>query len=113
MSTTISGSLHDFDTKDTYEKLRVARRYTYTLRATGGGKLRFKLKYYSPPELAEAGNGEWYVLEDRSKIAGGTTLNGSFTVPETWASGKTSLKFIFSRGALTEGVEYEFYMEPA
>lgn len=115
MSTTIHGDLYGADTKDRCELLRKTRKYNYTLKASGGGKLSFKIKYYSLPELGESGRGRWISIEEKSKIASGTTLKGSFNPPKTYESegGQTKLKFVFSRAILTAGVSYEFFMEPA
>ena len=116
MSTTIADDLHGTDTKDTYETSKVPRTYNYKLKVWDGGHLRFKIEYYCPVLLGESGDGHWYTLEERSRISSGTTLEGSFTMPavklsSTTVAEKTTVKFIFSRGVLTEGVSYELYFE--
>ncbi|MEM7038001.1 MAG: hypothetical protein AAF570_13540 [Bacteroidota bacterium] len=105
MSTTLKGTLHGTDTKDTCEIYRKARKYKFTCSAEGGGNLRLKIK---------ANDGNWDTIVDRSRINGGSTISGSFTAPvDPDEDGKARLKVIFSRGALTRGVDYHFFMEPA
>ena len=117
MSTTITGDLHGTDTKDTYTTSKKPKKYNYRLRAWDGGHLRFKIEYYVPSLIGEiGGSGGWGTLEDRERIDSGETIDGSFTVPEvklssTETAEKTEVKFIFSRGVLTEGVNYELYYE--
>lgn len=118
MSTTVSGELHGTDTKDTFELARQTRNYDYSVKASGGGTLRFKIEHYTGDQLgvgADYVKGKWITIEDRSKIESGHTCKGSFTLPGTlnMADGMGSLKLIFSRGLGTKGVDYEFFMEPA
>lgn len=118
MSTTITGELHGLDTKDTSELARLARRYNYSVKASGGGTLRFKIEHFTGDELGigvDYVKGKWITLEDRSKIESGHTCTGSFTLPLTrnMSDGMGLVKFIFSRGMGTKGVDYEFFMEPA
>jgi hypothetical protein len=117
MSTTISGELHGFDTKDQCELTRVACKYSYSVKASGGGTLRFKVEHYTGDEIAldgDANKGRWFTIEERIKIESGHTTTGSFTVPETLnLDGSGLIKLIFSRGLGTQGVDYEFFMEPA
>ena len=118
MSTTIRNDLHEWDTVDKYEMRRRARTYNYTLRVWDGGKVRFRMHFYQPAMLGESGGGHWYELEDRSNVASGTTLSGSFTVPPTALSSSVSTEWTlirakFSRGLGTSGVNYELYFEPA
>jgi hypothetical protein len=119
MSTTISNDLYDLDYSDKFELVRTARTYNYELTASGGGRVSFKIEWYSPPLLGEVGvSGHWYDLEDKSKVASGTTLNGSFTVPKhqidssSW-SDQTQLRLTFSREFASAGVSYKLFFEPA
>ena len=116
MSTTISGDLYRSDTKDVCELTRKARKYDYRVQASGGGTLRLKIEYRTDDQLgvgADYVKGKWYTLVPRFKTDSGQTTEGSFTLPDTGADGSTRIKFIFSRGLGTKGVDYEFYMEPA
>jgi hypothetical protein len=118
MSTTMSGELHSFDTKDSSEISRVPGAYTYTVSASGGGTLRFKIEYFSGDEIAPPGDavhGQWLTLEDRQKIDSGNSLNGSFTLPKSANASETEtqLRLIFSRGLGTVGVDYQFAMQLA
>ena len=112
MASTFKGNLFGLDTKDTYEVLRDAGTYNYTLTACGGGKLSFKVKGLS--ELRRAGTKQpsenWIGVEDKSKISSGSVLNGSFVAPQSWGTGESQLKFTFSRAILTKGVSYDFVM---
>ncbi len=115
MPTRIKDDLFGVDTKDTCNLLKKTRKYNYTLKASGGGKLSFKIKYYVLPELGESGRGRWVVTEKKSKIASGTTLDGTFTPGKTYESegGQSKLQIVFSRAIGTAGVAYDFVMEPA
>ena len=118
MATTITGELHGLDTKDTSEISRLPRAYNYSVSASGGGTLRFKVEYYTGDEIALPGdgvNGSWVTLEDRQKIDSGNTLNGAFTLPHAVepSQAETLLRLIFSRGMGTQGVDYNFQMSPA
>jgi hypothetical protein len=86
MSTTITGDLHGFNTKDQSEISRVACKYDYSVKASDGGTLRFKVEHYTGDQIALDGDalkGEWETIEERIKIESGHTTTGSFTVPET------------------------------
>lgn len=118
MSTTISGELNGVDTKDSCDLARLARTYTYRVKASGGGKLRFKIKHFTGDEIgvgADYVKGKWITIEDRSKIETGHTCTGSFKLATTrnMSEDMGSLRLIFSRGLGTKGVDYEFFMEPA
>ena len=118
MSTTISGELNGLDTKDTCDLARLARKYSYRVKANGGGKLRFKIKHFTGDQIgvgADYVKGKWITIENRSKIESGHTCSGSFKLPPTlnMPDGLGSLRLIFSRGLGTKGVDYEFFMEPA
>lgn len=117
MSTTINGELHGWDTKDQCELSRAAGKYGYSVKASGGGTLRFKVEHYTGDEVAldvDANKGRWFTIEERIKIESGHTTVGHFTVPETLnMNGNGLIKLIFSRGLGTQGVDYEFFMEPA
>lgn len=118
MSTTIKGSLSGTDYSDKYELSRQARTYEYKLTASDGGKVSFKVEKYSPPLLGESGGGQWYTIEDKSRVASGTSFEGRFVVPETVLSSSSTsewstIRITFSRKALSHAVGYEFYFEPA
>ena len=118
MSTTASGELHGLDTKDTCEYTREARKYNYTVKASGGGTLRFKAEYFTGDQLGVGADfvpGKWLTIEERVKIESGHTLTGSFTLIPLYTSTDNQglLRLIFSRGLGTKGVDYEFFMEPA
>lgn len=118
MSTTVSGELHHADTKDICDFARLARPYTYRVKASSGGTLRFKIEHFTGDQIgvgADYVKGKWMTIENRSKIEAGHTCTGSFTLPTTlnMDEGMGSLRLIFSRGLGTKGVDYEFFMEPA
>lgn len=117
MATTISNDLHGVDYSDVFEYSRKPNGFNYTLRASGGGKVSFKAEYYQPALIGETGtSGQWYTMEEKSQVTSGTTSSGSFTVPEVKLSSsvtaeKTTIRLTFSRALLSEGVDYEFYMQ--
>jgi len=118
MSTTITGELHGTDTKDTSELARIAREYSYRVTASGGGTLRFKVEHFTGDQLgvgADYVKGKWITLVDRDKIDSGHTCSGTFTLPHTlnMDDDMGSVRFIFSRGLGTKGVDYDFFMAPA
>jgi hypothetical protein len=102
-----------------FELLRDARKYKYTVSASGGGKLAFRVECLSTWHEQGRPNHElWSVIEDKSKIESGTTLNGSFNAPASYtATGATPpqslLRIYFTRAVLSEGVNYKFEMSPA
>lgn len=115
MSTTLKGRLDGLDTKDTHEIARLVRKYDYTIKANGNGKLRFKIKYYAPGDIgigADGTKGKWRNLVSRDKIDGGKICSGSFELPGLDDENR-SMKVIFSRGVGTKGVGYNFTMKPA
>lgn len=115
MPTTVNGDLHGFDTKDSCEFTRLARKYDYQVSASDGGTVRLKISYWIPPVLGigpEYQPGKWKTLVSRFKTESGQTTSGSFTLPDAGGQGSTLMKLIFSRGVATQGVDYEFYMEP-
>jgi len=118
MSTTITGGLHGLDTKDNIKLYKAPKKYKYTVSASGGGKLRFKVKYYTGDEYSpypgDGLKGKWRTLVKREKIDSGASLSGSFDLPQSLGGQSTTeLKLIFSRGFATTGVDYNFSMEAA
>ena len=118
MSTTITGELHGLNTKDTCELGREPRKYDYSVKATGGGTLRFKVDHFTGDQHgvgADDVQGSWVTIEERIKIESDHTTTGSFTLPAMGlaADGDATMRLIFSRGLGTQGVDYEFFMEPA
>jgi hypothetical protein len=113
MATTITGSLKSLDTKDTFTIHRKPNVFDYTVSASGGGTLRFKVQAYQPPLVGEVGTkGSWVTIRSRIKVDSGKTKTGTFTVPVTKLSStqdaeKTEVKVILSRGVGTKGVEYD------
>src|SRR5687768_10944726 len=110
MSTSISGELHGLNTKDTRELGRVPRRYDYSVKASGGGTLRFKVEHYTGDQLgvgADEVKGRWLTIEERIKIESGHTTTGSSTLPAMGvaADGEATMRLIFSRGLGTKGVD--------
>lgn len=101
---TITGNLFDLDTKDSYEVSKTPKAYSYKLKASGGGKLSFKVELCSVP-LGSPG-GTWSTIEEKSDIQSGVTAAGSFDAAASGFS-ESHLRFTFSRKALTKGVSYE------
>lgn len=98
---TINGSLNNTDYGDNFERDEEAGTYSYSLDVNGEGKLAFKVERR---ELT--GNGShWETIEEKSKVRGGSTLNGSFSAPET-LGGQVELRFNFNREFLSKGVSY-------
>lgn len=115
MPTTLKGNLRNLDTKDKVEKTRLARKYDYRISASGGGTVRLKIEYYYPGQIGQDGDTigpMWKTLVPRYKTDSGQTTSGSFTIPGDSDDSK-KLRFIFSRGAGTQGVDYDFFMEKA
>jgi hypothetical protein len=118
MSTSVKGDLHSWDTKDKRDLWMAPGKYKYTVSASDGGKLRFKVKYYSgdqySPYPGDGKKGNWYTLVKREKVDSGASLSGSFNLPESLSGWPvTQLRLIFSRGAATKGVDYNFSMDLA
>ncbi len=118
MSTSITGELHGLNTKDTCELGRLPRTYDYTVKASGGGTLRFKVDHFTGDQIgvgADDVDGKWLTIEERIKIESDHTTTGRFTLPAVGvaADGEATMRLIFSRGLGTKGVDYEFFMEPA
>ena len=101
---TITGNLFDLDTKDSFEMSKTPKAYTYKLKATGGGKVSFKVELCSVP-LGSPG-GTWSTIEEKSDIESGVTASGKFDAAAAGFS-ESHLRFSFSRKALTHGVSYE------
>lgn len=101
---TISGQLKGTNYGDN-ERLDVrAGDYGYTVSATGDGKLSFKVE-------AKNEHDNWETVEQKSKIRGGTTLDGSFTVPaQSLDAGE--VRFNFNREFLSSEVGYRLDYEP-
>jgi hypothetical protein len=87
MSTTITGDLHGLDTKDKSKLYKAPKKYKYTVSASGGGKLRFKVKYYTgdqySPNPGDGLKGKWRTLIKREKVDSGASLSGSFDLPQS------------------------------
>ncbi len=118
MSTTVKGDLHSFNTEDKRDLWMDPGKYKYTVSASDGGKLRFKVKYYSgdqySPYPGDGIKGNWYTLVKREKVDSGASLSGSFNLPESLSGWPvTQLRLIFSRGVGTNGVDYDCSLEAA
>jgi hypothetical protein len=118
MSTTIQGDLHNTDYSDKIELVRTARAYKYEVSASGGGTVSFKMEYFQPALLGETGGrDQWWTIEDKSKVASGATLTGSFTVPRTQLTSTTDtdstrIRATFSREFASTGVDYTLLFYP-
>ena len=80
--------------------------YDYTLKATEGGKLAFKVEVKDYPELGESGSPRWRTVEEKSKIQSGTTLRGDFVASSSLETG-AEVRFNFNREFLSQKVGYE------
>ena len=116
MSTTLSGDLHNLDYSDDYQLTRTADVYKYELTPSDGGKVSFRVESFQPhyPGISS----KWSTIEDKSKVASGATLTGSFTVPSTKISdtdstNSTLIKVTFSREVSSAGVDYKLVFYPA
>src|SRR6478672_10555362 len=116
MSTTLSGGLHSLDYSDDYQLTRNAASYNYELTPSSGGRVSFKVESFQPhyPGISS----KWTTIEDKSKVATGATLTGTFTVPTTKISAtdstnSTLIKVTFSREVLSAGVDYKLVFYPA
>ncbi|MBE7172598.1 MAG: hypothetical protein INR73_18610 [Williamsia sp.] len=101
---TITGNLFDLDTKDSFETSKAPKVYNYKVKASGGGKLSFKVELCSVP-LGSPG-GTWSTIEEKSDIASGVTASGQFNAAASGMS-DSHLRFTFTRKVLTHGVSYE------
>jgi hypothetical protein len=111
--TTFSGEIKKGDTKDDITKSLEPGTYNYKLESMEGGKVRFKVEAHLLPLIGETGvHVQSMTLEDRSRIASESLLQGSFIVPrqqlssQKWAD-RTEVHFILSRGILTKGSAYK------
>jgi len=116
MSTTLSGDLHNLDYSDDYQLTRTADTYKYELTPSDGGKVSFRVESFQPHYPGIPSN--WSTIEDKSKVASGATLTGTFTVPPTKISAtdstnSTLIKVTFSREVLSAGVDYKLVFYPA
>ncbi|OLE54261.1 MAG: hypothetical protein AUG51_09145 [Acidobacteria bacterium 13_1_20CM_3_53_8] len=118
MSTTIKGDLHDLNTEDKIELSRPARKYSFNIKASGGGTVKFKIDRLTSSLVTGVGadheEGKFVTLVERFTTDSGQTTESSFTLPETLGTdGMGGMRLIFSRNLGTKGVDYEFFMEPA
>src|SRR5438874_5393984 len=100
MSTTLTGELCGLDTKDTHELGRIPRKYDYSVKASGGGTLRFKVDHFTGDQIGVGADnvpGRWLTIEERIKIESGHTTTGSFTLPAMGvaADGEATMRLIF------------------
>lgn len=116
MSTTLSGSLYNLDYSDDYQLTRTARDYKYELTPSGDGRVSFKVESFQShfPGIPS----KWSTIVDKSKVASGATLTGSFTVPPTQISASAStdstlIRVTFSREFASAGVDYNLFFYPA
>jgi hypothetical protein len=119
MATDISADLHGLDYSDKVNLIRTARTYNYSLTASDGGTVSFKVESVQPPLLGEMGGNDYYtIIEPKVKVSSGHTHNGSFTVPKTQltaseSTDQTIIQLTFAREALSDGVNYDLHFEPA
>jgi hypothetical protein len=107
----ITGDLSGTDYGDNHERFLEEGTYDYTLKAKdSGGKLAFKVEVREYPELGESGNPRWITIEEKSKIRGGSTLNGSFRASSSLETG-AEVRFNFNREFLSHKVGYELTFE--
>ncbi|WP_164115243.1 hypothetical protein [Sphingorhabdus sp. Alg239-R122] len=110
---TIRNDLRKGDYRDAFDRYLEPGRYRYTLTASGGGKVAFKVR-----EHTRQGEGKrirkWKILiEPKSRISGGSELDGEFLVHEdklfrdSEPAETTRTQFIFTRKAFSAGVDYE------
>jgi hypothetical protein len=115
MATNLNGDLHGTDTEDMSADLdRVPRRYDYTVHATGG-KVKVRIDVKSPDVLgvgADFEKGKWRSLVEKFDTDSGQTTSGHFTLPAFGDNPLTRMRVHFSRSIGTQGVNYEFHMEP-
>src|SRR4051812_25060931 len=120
MSYTMSGQLHGADYNDAYTTTRTADTYKYDLTPTGSGRASFKVERYQPhfPDLPKGTNEGWETIEEKSKVASGATLSGTFTVPKTLngatsSVSSTEIRLTFSHEFLSDKVDYKLVYSPA
>jgi hypothetical protein len=95
--TTISGDLHNADYGDNVVRDMTAGVYEYTLTASDGGKLTFKVECKNDRD-------NWETIEERQKIRD-AEVNGHFTVLDQ-TGGSSDVRFNFNREFLGKGVDY-------
>ena len=88
----------DYDGAETLE----TGTYDYTLTATREGKLSFKVQ-----AREFEGNDSWDTIEEKSKIRGGTTLQGSFFAESPPLDDEATIRFNFNREFASRAVGYE------
>ena len=95
-SGTIKGELSGTDYGDNHERFLEEGTYDYTVKATDGGKLAFKVEVKEFPELGESGGTRWNTVEQKSKIQSGTTLRGDFPASSSLET-VAEVRFNFNR----------------
>ncbi|SDY94854.1 hypothetical protein SAMN05660209_04171 [Geodermatophilus africanus] len=94
---TISGDLHNADYGDNVVRDMTAGDYQYTLSASDGGKLAFKVECKNDRD-------NWETIEEKQKIRN-AEVNGHFTVLDQ-TGGSSDVRFNFNREFLGNGVDY-------
>ena len=112
MATYLRGALYGTDYKDSFQLLRHQQTYNYTLTASGGGRVAFKVEQWKV-EPSHGPVEKWYVIEEKSKVQSGTTLNGTFTVSVEPGEAQSSILLTFTREFLSAGVDFELSFAPA
>ncbi len=98
------GDNHDYDGSQALEP----GTYDYTVTATHGGKLAFKVQ-----TREFEGSDSWVTVVDKAKIRGGQTLGGSF-LAESPPADVATVRFNFNREFASQrvGYELEFHKRP-
>ena len=95
--TTITGDLHNANYGNNEEREMEADDYKYTLTASDGGKLTFKVECRND-------RNNWETIEERQKIRD-AEVTGHFTVLNQ-TGGWSDVRFNFNREFLGNGVDY-------
>ena len=114
----LSGELRRADYRDAFDKFLEPGEYSFSLDASGGGKVALKIKAYTYQYEGKRARKWKTLVEPKSRIASGSTLNGTFVVPEDQRDRHldpeetTRVKIIFTRRAGSKRVNYEFECNP-
>jgi hypothetical protein len=102
-SGTITGTLHGLDYGDNKIETLSQGIYDYTLTASGGGRLAFKVEAHQ--HVGAADRQHWVTVEEKSKVQSGTGLEGDFAADDN-LNATCEIRFNFNREVLSDGVDY-------
>ena len=102
-SGTVTGTLHGLDYGDNVIDELTQGIYDYTLTASGGGRLAFKVEAHQ--HVGDKDREHWVTVEEKSKVQSGTALKGDFAADDNLKA-TCEIRFNFNREVFSDGVDY-------